>query len=453
MVLAIIILCLEINYLTYRYNLRVDVTQQKQHTLTMDTIEVLQEIKKEVKITAFYVGIPPKYLEDLLREYERNARERITTEIIDPIVQIGYASQFGHVISGRERKIIVQAGPERQDIDFTEEPVTEGQLTNAIIRVTRDTRYIYFLTGHREYSPLDKGDRGLKVFSERLLANNMVSKTLMLEIDQKIPEDCDVLVIAGPQDQLSKKEEALIKDYLKEGGEALFLIEHTLVTTKDKPLTQDQLNQNPSLNNILTEWGLKIANDIVVDLDNHASGDVGSPATRNYLTHKAIVEDLDYTFYVRPRSIGYLSKRRPSIKVAPLVLTASEKSSWGETDRTLKVQFDEILDRPGPVPIAYVIWEPKGEGKLSDTRIVVFTDADFLSNAYIDYYSNAQMGLNVMRWISEMDYRIIAGKKDIEVARLDLTSHQRRFMATILALIPLAIAVFGLIVWGKRRTA
>ncbi len=446
------ILWVQINCLGYYYNRRFDLTKFKQHTLTEESKDVINELKQNIKVTAFYVGISPKYLEDLLKEYEGAAQGKITTEIIDPLVQISYAAQFGNVISGQERKVIIQSGKERRDVEFSDEtPLTEEELNNAIIRVTRKARHAYFFMGHGEYSFMDESDTGLSTIAKLLLANNVISHRLLLGVDKKIPNDCDVLVIPGPKQELSVDEEKIINEYLEKGGDALFLIENVVVTTPDVPLTEDQRYKNPSLNSILNKWGVKIGDDIVVDLANHAGDDVGSPATRNYVSHKAMIKNLDYTFYVRPRSISLLSNRRPTLKAAPFVLTSSKETSWGETNRHLEVKYDEGIDRPGPVAISYVIWKPKEKDGHSDTRTIVFTDADFLTNIYIDQYSNAQMGLNVINWLTEMDYKVLRNKKEMKVERLDLTSQQRRVVVVILWVIPCAILMIGLMVWMKQR--
>ncbi|MCK5178155.1 MAG: GldG family protein [Candidatus Omnitrophica bacterium] len=445
------VLFVEINFFAYRHNVRWDLTKAQQHTLTQTTQDLIEGLGQEVRLTAFHVGIPPKYLEDLFREYARVSSGKIVTEIIDPIVQIGYAAQFGNVISGREKKVFVQSGKEQREIDFTERALSEEQLTNAIVRVTRKIRRAYFLIGHNEYNIYEDGDEGLKVFEAMLLTNNVISQRLMLGIKGAIPEDCDVLIVAGAKSHLTQKEEEIIQAYLKDGGDALFLIEQVAVTTPDNPLTEEQKTKNPSLNSILNDWGINIADDIVVDLSSHASGDIGSPATRNYMAHKSIVRDLDYTFFVRPRSISIKRGRRPSVRVAPLILTASDEDSWGETNRTLQVKFDAGVDRSGPVPIAFAIWEPREEGEASDTRIIVITDADFLTNVFIGQYSNARLGLNAVSWLSDSDYRVLIGKKDIDVERLDLTSKQKRMVGVILFLMPVFIAVAGIMVWIKQH--
>ncbi len=103
-VLAVVLflfLFVGINYLSCKYNLRWDATKAKQHTLTESTAAFIEGLEREVKIIAFYVGMPPKYLEDLFGESERLSKGKIETEIIDPIVRIGYAAHFGSVISGK----------------------------------------------------------------------------------------------------------------------------------------------------------------------------------------------------------------------------------------------------------------------------------------------------------------------------------------------------------------
>lgn len=451
-ILFSIILWTEFNFLGFVYNKRFDVTKFKQHTLTQSTKTIFQGLKQDVKITALHSGIAPKYLEDLLKEYERYAAGKVITEIIDPLGQLSYAAEFGSRIDSRESKAIVQSGSERTDINFTQKSLTEADLTNAILKVTRKPRQVYFLAGHGEYNFHDDRESGLSTFAQMLAANNAhVHELVLVGLEEEIPEDCDLLVVAGPRYFLTPSEEERIRKYLRKGGDALFLIEHTLVTTPDKPLTQEEWEKNPSLNSILNEWGVNIAKDVVVDIASHAGEDVGCPATRNYLPHKALLKDLDYTFYIRPRSIAMVSNRRSTVKVVPFVLTVSDQASWGETDRTLQVKKDEGIDREGPVPIAMVVWESKLENKISETRLIVFTDADFLTNAYISHYSNAQMGLNVIGWLTEMENQLAIVPKAVEVKRLDLTSQQKKTVGMILLAMPLLFTLCGVIHWIFRK--
>ena len=439
-----------INYYAYQNDFRWDLTQHKRHTLSPKTIEIIKEIKQDIHITAILTGLPPKYLEDLFREYERHSNGNIHTEILDPLVKLGYAAQFGQVIDSSQKKLIVQCGGEKQEFDFTNEPLVEEVVTNSLVRVTRKARQAYFLTGHGERNMHEEKEPGLNVFTKLLLANNILVSEIVLGDQSRIPDDCDVLVIPGPTDHFTEKESAVLYEYLDKGGDALFMIEHTVITTPDKPLSDEERNKNPSMNQILHPWGLDVASDVVVDLASHASGDVGSPATRNYLTHRAIVSQLDYTFYVRPRSIRMRRERRPQVKLAPLVLTASTQQSWGETDRTLNVKYDPGVDHPGPVPIAFIAYEPRSEQKATDTRLIAVTDVDFISNAFISHYSNAEMGLNMIKWLTELDYQVFIPSKGIEVHKFDLTSQQKRTVFMILLLTLFGIGLLGFTVGLKK---
>lgn len=327
--------------------------------------------------------------------------------------------------------------------------------------MSRDPAKVYFLEGHGEYSTSNQDNAGLTTFRRLLEDNNIKSASLMLGITPNIPADCDVLIIAGPKTQLTDQEETLITDYLKQGGDALFLIEHSLVTTPDKPLTTEQQQLNPSLNKIINQWGLNVGSDVVVDLTNHIGNDVGSPATKNYQNHKAITSDLDYTFYVRPRSISIIEGRRANIKLAAIAYTASKDQSWAETNRYLNVQYDSGVDTIGPIPMSYVaLEEHTGEngiagvlkGAKSDTRIIVFTDADFLTNVYINQYSNSKMGLNVVNWLADLDYQTFISSSQIKVERLNLTSQQKRVVVVILFMVPFLLVVFGVVVWLRTKS-
>ena len=99
--------------------------------------------------------------------------------------------------------------------------------------------------------------------------------------------------------------------------------------------------------------------------------------------------------------------------------------------------------------LSYIIWEGKEIAEESDTRIIVFTDADFLSNAYLNQYSNSAMGINVVNWLVESDYVVFNDQKEIKVERLDLTSKQKRMIAVLLVLMPLLIALVGIFVWVR----
>ncbi len=441
------------NYYAHRLNRRFDWTTYQQHTLNSTTLDILNSLQSEIIITVLHVGFPPKYIEDLLAEYKRTS-PLIKSEIIDPLEQLSYAAEFEQVITGKEKKVIVESRNERAEIDFQDQPLNEELLTNAIVRVSRDKRILYFLSGHGEYALDDEGSQGLSLFQNLLQQNNCEAKFLFLATKKKVPADCDLLVIAGPADPIPETEIEIIQDYLDEGGEALIFIETAPVSNEHNLLSEMERKKNPALNNLLNPWGLEIGDDVVVDLANHIGQDVGIPATNNYPPHRQIVHNLDYSFFVRPRSISLTEKRPENIKVAPLVLTASPEQSWAEKSKTLKVKFDPQVDTKGPIPLGAIIWEPKKESKKnkeSDTRIIVFTDADFISNSFLGQYSNAALAVNSIGWLTQREDMIRIDSLIIDVPRLDITSKQKRVILVLLATMPLSLCCAGFLIWWQRN--
>jgi len=61
------------------------------------------------------------------------------------------------------------------------------------------------------------------------------------------------------------------------------------------------------------------------------------------------------------------------------------------------------------------------------------------------------MGLNVINWLSDLDYRVFIDQQEIKVERLELTSKQKRTVAVILFIMPILIATGGIITWLKQK--
>ena len=61
------------------------------------------------------------------------------------------------------------------------------------------------------------------------------------------------------------------------------------------------------------------------------------------------------------------------------------------------------------------------------------------------------MGLNVINWLSDIEYKIFIDSKEIEVQQLALTSKQKRMVAVILFIMPFLIGVVGVMTWLRQK--
>ena len=72
--------------LSYRHNARIDLTENRRHSLSAQTVQLLGELPTDVQAVAFFRGDQPgkRVAEDLLEQYERAGGGRFTWKIVDP---------------------------------------------------------------------------------------------------------------------------------------------------------------------------------------------------------------------------------------------------------------------------------------------------------------------------------------------------------------------------------
>lgn len=93
-VLAVGAIIVSVNVILHNFRIRADLTEDKLYTLNQGTISILQNLKRPVSLKFFFnhsspaVPIPLKNyagrVEDLLKEYQLIAGDKLTVEIIDP---------------------------------------------------------------------------------------------------------------------------------------------------------------------------------------------------------------------------------------------------------------------------------------------------------------------------------------------------------------------------------
>lgn len=440
-----------LNYLAAQFPARWDLTPNGSHTLSAATVEFLQGLREPMEVTAFYPGLPPEALSDLLRQFERHAASPFTWEVLDPVQNIARAAHFGNKVEADARRVYVVSGEKKEEIDASEAPLTEERLVTAMVRMTSEARKVYFLQGEREYDIESDAPDGYLDLAGALERQNYTVAPLMLTGATPVPRDCQVLVLGGPRMALGEEAAASIRDYLDRGGSALFLIESAL---RGPAGTVPEGAVHPTLNEIMGEWGIHSGDDVVVDMANHLGQDIGCPATNRYPEHKKIVNGLGITFFLRPRSIGFHQPSgRRRVLAARLVETAGEGTSWAETDKNLFVQFTPGADRPGPVTLAGLVmqhpdtWE---EGR-TPTKIVAIGDADFVTNQYSGRHSNLALVLNSVAWLAQRENLPAGVATQEEAPRLDLTRADQELAARAMAAPPLMLGVVGLLVWRRRR--
>ncbi|TAL12488.1 MAG: hypothetical protein EPO02_01625 [Nitrospirae bacterium] len=426
-----------INFLAARHNVRWDFSETKRFTLAPQTARLLRELPREVKVTVFAGDQGPARAayRDLLDNYQARTA-RLTVDYVDPEKKPGVARQFGIT---RPDTAVLASG--KQETRITS--ATEQELTNALIRVTKDDKKaLYFLTGHAEHllEETDKG--GYSFLKEALERQGYVTRSLSLYASKTIPPSASVLVLGGPQKAVSPEEQALLADYVRKGGRLLVLLDP---------------GSRAGLESALANWGLQADNRTVLDTQTIMGGDLTMPVVNSYGTHE-ITQDLGQVFTMFPhaRPVVFLDSKAKEWAFHPLAKSSAR--SWGRsgevtTDGSPPRDFDPKSDQSGPLTLAGLVVSRTNPAENARPPAVLFIgDSDFASNTYLDFSGNADFILHVVAWLAEEKDLVSIAPKDGSSGTFLLTVAQSNALFAIQVLgLPSSFLAAGLAVWRRRR--
>ncbi len=455
--LGVVLLAL-LAFLGTRYHTRWDWTEASTHSLSAQTLKVLEALERDAEVTALYTAVSAVRARDLLDRYAY-ASERFKVRYADPQAEPGLVRKLG---VDQERLggglVHVQIGDE--SVEVTE--LSETELTNALVKLTRlERKKVYFLKGHGERPAEGEGadaGEGMAFAAQALANENYVWEGLFLAAKGDVPDDADVLVIAGPTRPFHPSERAALRRYLERGGSLMVLIDP---------------RANTNLQEDLAEWGVRLGDDVVVDRVQGLFGRPVSPFAAEYTEHP-ITEGLrEATLFHVARSVEADGADGES-EADFTVLVRTSDQSWAERD--LELFFSEGRaelgedDLGGPVPIGLAgvirlgatpeVSAGGGEAAAAEeadapeARIVVFGDSDFATNAILEQFRNRDLFVNAVNWLLG-DVEAISIRPELaRASRLNLSTEQFLQLRVLsLFVLPQAIAVLGVIAWWLRRRA
>lgn len=438
--IAFMCLLVMVNFLASRYHRRWDLTETRRYTLSPETVQILRSLRAPVRVTGFFAPGDSRTVEveGLLKAYADHSH-LFTYEVIDPEQHPGEAKRLGVTTYGT---LVFQY----EDARIQTFGLDEEDLTGALLRVTRpEPQTIYFTTGHGERSPESPEPTQYGTMSQWLARDNYRIALLNLAtLTGSIPTDAAAIIAADPKALFAEAEVRLLSQWLDNGGRLMILTE-----PMPKPNETDSMR---AFEEMLREWGVAIRSDLVLDPASSFFGDPTTPVVSRY-RFSSITKGLAglTTFFPTARSIQVEDPAPEDIELTPLI--ESSRSSWGETDlENPQVRFDEGQDTPGPLVLAVA-----GEDRERVARLVLFGDADFVSNEILNSVSgafgNGELFRNAVNWLTEEDALLAIGPRPPDIRVMPpLTSVQRTaILYTTTILLPLAVLIVGGIIWWGRR--
>ena len=462
-----------LNTLSISHFKRFDLTSNQLYSLSPETISYIQEIDEPLKIivtksaddSSSDLGSYYADVENLVKEYVYQAQKAgkgpIEAEYINVFQQTRraqeLADEFGInqpnlIIFATENKHRIITPDEVYKMEEMEKTAFRGEqiFTSAMLDVCspRGTN-IYFLKGHGELDIADVDPIvGLSQLTEELRQRNFTVKTLDLTTaTSKIPEDADLLVLAGPKQPLLAREVNLLKDYLGENaGRLIIMIDWAI---------------NNNLGDLFYQWGV-LAEDMIVLDDGQFMMNGGDLLLRKFDPDHPITESMAKNS--QSVVVGLSRPIRPDIG-APLddrlsvkQIVGGSETSWGERfyrDEN-ELGYKEGVDLKGPVSIAVVSERSISSDLGIDIpggRLVVFGTSNMITNSRLNVLGNFTLMLNTINWTLDRNNLLSIAPRPID--RLHITLSQEEMKKLRLALwflLPGCTAIFGTFIYWLRRS-
>lgn len=455
LIAVVIAIAVVLNVLVGMAGVKWDLTPNKLYSIGDTTKKILEELDKDVIIYGLFDETKlstsaDKEFVDLLEQYAKYPH--VEARYVDPDKNPGILKEIDphDTLKDVQKSVfIVKSGNKLRSLSYYDLFSTyfdqstfkthvtgskaESGFTGAIKYVTADyTPTIYFTTGHDEKDV----DKSFSYLKEQLVNNNFDVKSINLLIEGTIPEDAEILVVASPQKDLTINERDIIKEYLRNGGKAIFMF--------------DYLELNPQfaqLENILMDFNVGINYDKVKENDESRYLPQNPYAILADVKSSKVISRDYGVILPNSRSINILKNIKDYVEPISVAVTSSE--AIGE-----QVDKSKGGDITGPLNIAVAV-EHTGWYEIS--KIAVIGNSTFIedsaSNALGPFFTNSLVFfLDIVNWMYEVKDDVIIAPKTYTMQYLDITASQARYtgLAVVVGL-PLIILGMGVFVYLRRR--
>lgn len=451
------------NYLAARHSLRYNWSDAAANKLSPLTVRTLNGLTNNVKVIVYFDRDEPLFglVSSLIKDYQLRS-PRLEVEFVDyrypgraAMVRAQYkltaGSEGSRVIfdsNGRVRSVLSSELSDfaMQGKEFRRTAFKGEQLfTAALLNVTTARRSkAYFLSGHGEHSPESEDDNiGYARFA-KMLADNDVEWSVFSSLhSQELPEDCSLLIIAGPGEKFLTEELERLQKYLSKGGRLLAFFPFV-----DRKVT--------GLENLLAAWNVDVGRNAVQDRARSKSNDsqvIAQQFGSHPVTRSLLRSSLNFVLprSVSSRAIG--ATRADAPKTTELVFTGPEGIAIGSIDEKGMGQ----VERRGAIPLAVAVEKGGIQGVAADagaTRIVAVGSSVSFANAVIQDVANADFANLAVNWLLNRDHMLSEiPPRAITNYTISVTEEQMRVLRWILlGAAPVGALAIGGIVWLRRRS-
>ncbi|MDM8558635.1 Gldg family protein [Candidatus Parabeggiatoa sp. HSG14] len=490
-----------IAWLSVRYTYQVDMTMNNRYTLSEMSQQLLKHIDGPVTITGYFNNNDSSrrnFTQKLITRYQQHKSD-LVFKFVDPDMVPGEVRQHG--IKYGDLVINYQGRTEH----VSHYQLSEQELTTALQRVIRTNNHnIVFLEGHGERSSEGMAKNDLTNWTQQLTSRGFNITTANFAKNHQIPDDTGLLVIAGPMVKLLPGEVTLLSHYIDQGGNLLWLLDPgdlqgleplaeklgltvqpgtvvdlvgQLYGDSEHPaiLTINQYGQHPITTNFPFLTLFPQSSGLLVELP-FDEWEQTTLLTTNHQAWSETGEEIKYnqeSDIEGPFDIGVALSRdvvlnnEDDVEIEPEEITDKIKNVVVESEEgnistvagktELDIQETSIIadesDHHGHDHESE-IHDGMDEVEAIQQRIIIVGDGDFLSNTFLHYSGNLDLGLKMVNWLVRDEIFLDIPAKVASDLKLQLSNNDLILLRFIfLLLLPLGLISIGIMIWSHRRKA
>ena len=474
----IVLLNMAVMKMKERYTfMSIDMTDDQLYTLTDETERLIRAIDERVEIdilateaqcttegaltTDTYGQIPIAH--EIIKRYPQ-LNHNISINYVDLSKMPAYIMQFPEYSDVLDYYYIVIKSAKRTRVtsffemlpalssDYTVYDSTTGN--NSVAQSYTET----YMTSLIKTVTLDKNP--VVAFIDGLNVDNYSGDfTSILELNgyevrdvdiqgNDIPDDADIVMIAGPTADLSKAQTNMLDEYLSDRTKS-----RTLVV-----FTTSLMHEMPNLNSLLSEYGISITQDIVYEGDTH------NTISKQMSFFTAQMKETDYTLDLIDRlnypavmnalSLNVLFPDKGSTHVEKVLTSSEEGFVCNNATKFDRSNYSHADEAERVIMASSTTYRDTMDGDQVRTDIIVAPDSLYASELLTtDVYGNLSLLLSIYNQRGGID----TGNIDIEPKSLyavdfSVDMHTLSVLSTIFGyVIPLVALGCGLVVYIRRR--
>ncbi len=460
----------------------IDMTESQMFTLSEESKKAIKDINKEITIYTYGYEEDSPFVKFVKQYCAANSNLKwvvLNSETnLELMTEIGdqYNSTLVVVVCG-EKRVFVTPEQDFSTVDYVTGntlDTTEEKMTNTILSLAEENLpNIYFSSGHNEYVP---GKDGMIYIMTSSLADEAYNVETVNLLTQEIPDNCDILAIVSPAQDLSEAEANKVIAYINKGK--------NLFVSKD--MSSDEKAQYPNLQKVLDLYGVTIENNgLIVETSatkayvsqeqNIVQPVVFYPelSSTHEITADLYAEQAQDRLHVLMSFSGRLKfvddATLTNLKVTKDVIVSSSDTSGFATDFSKNAEHAISTAEMGACDIGAVLTkeisipstEEGAEEKTAESKLIVYASSTFFNDeasAINSNYPNIYVGnnkdliLNSFSHLANKEYTMTIRKTAAtSTYAYTPTEKQNRIVLAIIFIFPLAIVLVGILVFAYRR--